>query len=165
MYQESDPSDAEDLYGRSKYLGEVQGKNCLTLRTSIIGRELRTNYGLVEWFLQQGNTRIQGYKKAFYTGLTTIELARVIQSVIETRPQLTGLYHVSSDMINKYDLLCLLREFFSLATEITPIEKPKIDRSLDSTKFREEMNYSPPNWSEMIEEMVLDRTPYSWEAR
>lgn len=160
MYQESDISDAEDLYGRSKYLGEVSGENCLTLRTSIIGRELQTSFGLVEWFLQKGHDHVQGYREAIYTGLTTVELARVIQSVMETRPQLTGVYHVSSDPINKYDLLCLLRDCFSLSAEISPVEEPKIDRSLDSARFRKEINYFPPTWPEMIKEMTEDRTVY-----
>ena len=159
-YKESDVSDAEDLYGRSKYLGEVSGENCLTLRTSIIGRELQSNYGLVEWFLQKGLDRVQGYKGAIYTGLTTIELAQVIQSIMEIRPELTGLYHVSSNPINKYDLLCLIREVFSFSTEILPVEEPKIDRSLDSSRFRREMNYTPPEWPEMITAMAEDRTEY-----
>ncbi len=161
MYQESDVSDADDLYGRSKYLGEVTGENCLTLRTSIIGRELQTNYGLVEWFLQNSHDRIQGYKGVIYTGLTTTELVRVIQSIIETHPDLTGVYQVSSDPINKYDLLCLLRASFSLSTEVSPVKEPKIDRSLDSSRFRKEMNYSPPSWPEMIEEMAQDPTEYA----
>lgn len=153
-YKESDVSDAEDFYGRSKYLGEVSGENCLTVRTSIIGRELQSSSGLVEWFLRSGNARIQGYKKVIYTGLTTIELARVIQSIIETCPQLTGIYHVSSEPISKYDLLCLLRDSFSIDVEIAPVDEPEIDRSLDSTLFRREMNYCPPSWPEMIEVMA-----------
>lgn len=159
-YQESDISDAEDLYGRSKFLGEVNGENCLTLRTSIIGRELQSNYGLLEWFLRKGLDRVQGYKGAIYTGLTTIELAHVIQLIMEIRPELTGVYHVSSNPINKYDLLCLIWKVFSLSTEILPVEEPKIDRSLDSSRFRREMNYTPPEWPEMITAMVEDRTEY-----
>lgn len=160
-YTESDSSDAEDIYGRSKFLGEVIGENCLTLRTSIIGRELQTNYGLLEWFFKKCQNQVNGYKGAIYTGLTTIELARVIQSIIESHPDLTGLYHVSSDPINKYDLLCLIRDFFSISTEILPVEEPKIDRSLDSSRFRKRLNYTPPKWPEMIKVMAEDRTEYS----
>ena len=161
MYQESDISDAEDLYGRSKYLGEVNGENCLTLRTSLVGRELQSNHGLAEWFLQNDHDRVHGYKGAIFTGLTTIELFRVIHSIMENRPDLTGVYQVSSDPINKYDFLCLLRDFFSLPTEVSPVDIPQIDRSLDSSRFRKEMHYSPPSWPEMIKEMAKDRTEYS----
>lgn len=159
-YTETDISDAEDLYGRSKFLGEVSGENCLTLRTSIIGRELQTSFGLVDWFLRQSQECVQGYRQAIYTGLTTTELARVIQSVVEKRPELTGVYQVSSDPINKYDLLCMLRDTFGRPMEISPVDEPKIDRSLDSTRFRKEMGYSPPAWSRMIEEMAQERAAY-----
>jgi len=162
-YQESDISDAEDLYGRSKFLGEVNGESCLTIRTSIIGRELQTSYGLVEWFLQKSRDRTTGFKKAIYTGLTTIELTQVIQSIIETHPDLTGLYQVSSDPINKYDLLMLARKAFEVSANIVPVDMPVINRSLDSTRFRKVMNYNPPSWQSMIQELAADKTPYaSW---
>lgn len=160
MYKVSDISDAEDLYGRSKYLGEVSVENCLTLRTSIIGRELQSAFGLVEWFLQNSHDRLKGYKGAIYTGLTTIELVRVIQSIMETSPDISGIYQVSSDPINKYDLLSLLRDAFDLSTEIISVDEPQIDRSLDSSRFRKEMNYTPPSWPEMIKEMADDITEY-----
>ncbi len=106
-YVEGDPSDAEDLYGRTKFLGEVNHSNTLTLRTSIIGRELKNHLGLVDWFLSQAGT-IKGYQRAIYTGLTTIELARIILNYVIPRPELSGLYHVSSEPISKYDLLLLV---------------------------------------------------------
>lgn len=164
MYSELDVSDATDLYGRSKFLGEVSGPNCLTLRTSIIGRELESHNGLIEWFLRPDKKEICGFRRAIYTGLTTIALARVLDSVMEASEELRGVYHVSSDPINKYDLLLLAREAFSVPTNIVPSDSPAIDRSLDSRRFRKILNYNPPSWQSMIQELATDKTPY-WEWR
>lgn len=161
MYKESDVSDAVDLYGRTKLLGEVDGPNCLTLRTSIIGRELDSRNGLIEWFLQTDQEEVCGFSNAIYTGLTTIEFARVVELVMRSDKEITGTYHVSSNPINKYDLLLLIRETFGILKRIVPADMPAIDRSLDSTRFRQEMDYAPPSWPDMIEEMAIDKTPYS----
>jgi dTDP-4-dehydrorhamnose reductase len=161
MYQESDFADAADLYGRTKLLGEVGGPGCLTLRTSIIGPELDSRNGLIEWFLQTEQDEVSGFRRAIYTGLTTIEFARVIERVMESDKELTGIYQVSSHPINKYDLLVLVREAFGISRKIVPVDMPAIDRSLDSTRFRKEMDYQPPSWPDMIGEMAKDRTPYS----
>jgi dTDP-4-dehydrorhamnose reductase len=161
LYKESDVSDADDLYGRSKLLGEVDGLNCLTLRTSIIGRELFSRNGLIEWFLQSTQEEVHGFRRAIYSGLTTIEFARVLESVIETPKKLSGVYHVSSDPITKYDLLVLVRNAFDVNKKIVPVDSPVVDRSLDSSRFRREMHYVPPAWPTMIEEIVMDRTIYS----
>jgi dTDP-4-dehydrorhamnose reductase len=163
MYNESDVSDATDLYGRTKFLGEVSGTNCLTLRTSIIGRELESQNGLIEWFLRPDQKEIRGFRRAIYTGLTIIELARVLELVMGASEELTGVYHVSSDPINKYDLLLLARDAFGVSVNIVPADTLAIDRSLDSTQFRKKMNYSPPSWQSMIQELAADKTPYaSW---
>lgn len=161
MYKESDFPNATDLYGRSKILGEVSDNNCLTLRTSIIGRELLSNNGLIEWFLRSDQTEVSGYRKAIYSGLTTIEFARVIDLIITSSKKLTGIYHVSSDPISKYDLLMLVRNAFNIDKKIVPADLPVIDRSLDNTRFRNEMDYTPPSWSDMIQELTMDKTPYT----
>jgi dTDP-4-dehydrorhamnose reductase len=151
-YKETDPSDAEDLYGKTKYLGEVNDSHCLTLRTSIIGRELSRKQGLLEWFLaQQGSVR--GFKNAIFSGFTTLELSRIIEKMSVERFGKGGLYHVSSEPISKFDLLMLIKKKMGLQIEIIPTEDPQLDRSLDSTKFRKEFNYTPPTWEEMIEEL------------
>ncbi len=155
-YQESDPADAEDLYGKTKFLGEVQDENCLTLRTSIIGRELWRHKSLLEWFLAQRGT-VNGFKNATFTGFTTLEMGRIIQKMLVEHPDAHGVYQVSSDPINKYDLLLLLREKLGHNIEILPNETFCCDRSLDSTRFQEEFNYSPPSWPAMIEELKLPR--------
>jgi dTDP-4-dehydrorhamnose reductase len=151
-YQESDPSDAEDLYGRSKFLGEVHDNHCLTLRTSMIGRELSRRQGLLEWFLAQHGV-VKGFQNAIFSGFTTLELSRIIEDVLVNYPEATGVYHVSSDPINKFDLLVLIKEKMGLAVEIIADETFRCDRSLDSMRFRKKFNYTPPTWEVMIEEL------------
>ena len=109
MYTEDDIADAVDLYGRSKYLGEVAGSSsCLTLRTSIIGRELGSRNGLLEWFLANRGKTVKGYSLAIFSGFTTVALARIIADVIDKCTYLDGLWQVSSDPISKYELLCMI---------------------------------------------------------
>ena len=153
-YQESDPSDAEDIYGKTKFLGEVYDENCLTLRTSIIGRELTRKKSLLEWFLAQSGT-VKGFKNAIYTGFTTLEMSRIIETMLLDYPAASGVYHVSSDPINKYELLLLFRDKLGHDVEILPDEAFYCERSLDSTRFRQEFNYSPPTWESMITELNL----------
>jgi dTDP-4-dehydrorhamnose reductase len=151
MYTESDVPDSVDLYGRSKLLGEVRGRNMLTIRTSIIGHELDTNRSLIDWFLNQKDS-VEGYKNAIFSGIPTIELARIIYEFIFPR-NLEGLYHVSSEPINKYDLLCLVREVYNKDIEIRINRDFKIDRSLDSTAFRSLTGFEPDSWRSMITKM------------
>jgi len=151
-YAEADLSDAEDLYGKSKFLGEVSSTNCITLRTSIIGRELSRKKSLLEWLFAQKGT-IKGYRKAIFSGFTTIEMSRIIEKMLLEYPNASGLYHVSSKPISKYDLLCLIKDTLCLDVNIVPDDSVRIDRSLDSSLFRREFNYNPPTWDEMIEEL------------
>jgi len=152
MYQEEDLSDAEDLYGRTKYLGEVYESHCVTLRTSIIGKELSRKQGLLEWFLSQRGS-VQGFRNALFSGFTTLELSRIIEKILTEHPGKGGLYHVSSDPISKFDLLTLIKRKMGLRIDIIPAEEPRLDRSLDSTRFRKKFHYTPPAWGEMIEEL------------
>lgn len=154
-YQESDLSDAEDLYGKSKYLGEVHESNCLTLRTSIIGTELTRKKSLVEWFLAQKGT-VKGYRKAIFSGFTTIEMARVIERLLLHHPHASGLYHVSSAPISKLELLTKIKEKLELPVQIVPDESLSVDRSLDSSGFRKEFGYMPPAWDDMLDELAND---------
>jgi dTDP-4-dehydrorhamnose reductase len=151
-YQEDDLSDAEDLYGRTKYLGEVYESHCVTLRTSIIGKELSRKQGLLEWFLSQRGS-VQGFRNALFSGFTTLELSRIIEKILTEHPEKGGLYHVSSDPISKFDLLTLIKRKMGLRIDIIPAEEPRLDRSLDSTRFRKKFHYTPPAWEEMIEEL------------
>ena len=160
FYNESDISNAADVYGKSKNLGEVEADNCLTVRTSIIGRELETAHSLVEWFLSNRGGSVKGFARAIYSGFPTIVLADIIRNLIERHPRLSGLYHVSSEPINKYELLCLIKKAYGLQIEIQKDERFEIDRSLDSSRFRSETNFHPPDWTEMIERMAADSLPY-----
>ena len=151
-YDESAPPDADDLYGRSKLLGEVDYPHAVTLRTSIIGHELTSRNGLVDWFLGQSGT-VRGFKQAIFSGLTTDELTRVIADRILPHPELHGLYHVSVDPISKYDLLHHVRSTYQHPVEIEPDDAVVIDRSLNSDRFRVATGYAPPNWPQLIETM------------
>ena len=160
MYTEDDRPDADDLYGRTKLLGEVVTPGALTIRTSMIGRELRGASGLVEWLLSHRHGRVDGYRRAIFSGLTTHALVSLIADVIEHHPTLTGLYHVAADPINKYDLVTRLNQGYMAGIAIDASDRVKIDRSLDARRFREITKTSPPTWNEMIERLVSDITPY-----
>jgi len=153
-YTEQDMPDPEDLYGRSKLLGEVAGPHALTLRTSIVGRELSSRSGLIEWFLGQSGQTIKGYRRAIYSGFTTVELARIIEMILLRHPDLSGLWQVSADPINKYDLLKTAEEAFHWQGEILPDDALVCDRSLDSSRFRAATGYLPPTWPEMLDELA-----------
>ena len=155
MYTEQDQSNAEDLYGRSKFLGEVADPHCVTLRTSIIGHELKGGYGLIEWFLGQTG-KVRGFRKAIYSGFPTIELARIMREHVLPNPELSGVYQVSSEPISKYDLLRVVARRYGKSIEIEPYDDFVQDRSLDSSVFREATGYRPPAWDQLVEEMHGD---------
>ena len=165
-YTESDASDAEDLYGRSKYLGEVAGSNALTLRTSIIGRELCEHRSLLDWFLGQRGGKIQGYRRVIYSGVTTNFLARLVGEIITKHPDLSGLYQVASDPISKHDLLCLLKEAYEMDVEIEPDDREVSDRSMKCDRLRSAIGFTCPPWPELVRELAGDKTPYEeWTRR
>lgn len=149
MYTEADVSDAKDLYGRSKYLGEVNYTHAITLRTSIIGHELSGSQSLVGWFLAQ-QEKVRGFRRAIFSGLPTVELALVIRDYVIPKPELHGLYHVSVKAINKYELLRLIANSYGKSVEIYPDDQLVIDRSLDSTLFRQATGYQPKEWHALI---------------
>jgi dTDP-4-dehydrorhamnose reductase len=161
-YTEKDIPNAEDLYGKSKNLGEVIENNCLTLRTSIIGREIETSHSLIEWFISNRGGKVKGFKKAVYSGFPTIILADIIGNIIESFPDLQGLYHLSGEPINKFDLLNLVNDAYQLEIDIEMDEDFKIDRSLDSSRLREEIGFEPQTWEDMIRIMAEDSTPYDF---
>jgi dTDP-4-dehydrorhamnose reductase len=160
MYTESDEPDALDLYGRSKFLGEVAAGNALTLRTSIIGRELAEFQSLLEWFLARRGLQVQGYRKALYSGVTTNYLAGLVGEIIGKHPELQGLYQVAADPIGKYDLLCLIRRVFRLDVEIEPVEGEICDRTMQGGRFATATGWKTPGWEELVTELHNDPTPY-----
>jgi dTDP-4-dehydrorhamnose reductase len=159
-YVEEDVSDAEDLYGRTKFLGEVSGEGCLTLRTSAIGRELEASRSLLEWFLSQDGKAVQGYKRAIFNGFTTMALSEIIVRIIAEHSDLHGVCHVASKPISKFDLLELIREAYGLRIGIEPDESVVCDRSLDGRRFQRATGLVAPTWPDMVEEMYKDATPY-----
>ena len=157
MYLESDRPDADDLYGRSKLLGEVDYPNAVTLRTSIIGHELGNSaHGLVGWFLAQKGT-VKGFDKAIFSGLPTAELAAVIRDHVLPAPQLHGVYHVSAAPIDKYSLLKLVAQAYGSSTGIVADSQLVIDRSLDSSRFRQATGWQPSPWPELVRRMAAFR--------
>ncbi len=150
-YIESDNPDAKDLYGRSKLIGEIDYPNCLTLRTSIIGPELISSRSLLCWFLKQNGT-IKGYIKAIYSGLPTVEIARILsEHIIENN--LTGVYHLSGNSIDKYSLLNLIAKIYNHKIDIVPDNKIVIDRSLNCEKFKKMTGYEPKSWEDLVKSM------------
>jgi dTDP-4-dehydrorhamnose reductase len=155
-YSELDPPDAEDLYGRSKVLGEVHDPHCLTLRTSMIGLELSRKSSLVEWFLAQRGI-VRGFRRAIFTGFTTAELARAIEHLLVNDPRLSGVWHLAAEPISKLELLSGLRERLPwLSTEIVADDEFSCDRSLDGRALRARSAYRSPPWSAMLDELALE---------
>lgn len=159
-YTEEDEATAKDLYGRSKHLGEVQGEQALTLRTSIIGRELTHHKSLLDWFLSQRGRTIRGYQRVIYSGVTTNQMAEVVAMVIRRYPALSGLYQVVADPISKHDLLCLAREAFKMDVDIVPENETCSDRSMKGDKFRAATGYVSPPWPQLMAHLADDPTPY-----
>lgn len=151
-YIESDFPDATDLYGRSKLLGEVDYPNAITLRTSIIGHELEGARSLIGWFLSQ-ESKVRGFKRAVFSGLPTVEIARVIRDYVIPNRELHGLYHVSAEPISKYDLLTLVAGAYGKTVDIEPDEEFVIDRSLNSERFRSATGFRPAKWPELVTRM------------
>lgn len=158
-YTEDDPSDAEDLYGKSKYLGEVVASNALTLRTSIIGRELMHFKSLLEWFLAQKGKTVRGFRRVIFSGVTTNYMAELIAGILSEHRELSGLYQVTAPAITKYELLCRLRDAYRLDVEIVADDGEVSDRSMRGDRFRKATGYSEPTWDDLIAQLAGDHTP------
>ena len=157
-YHESDVPDAADLYGRSKLLGEIAYGPNLTLRTSIIGHELSSAHSLVDWFLSQSG-QVNGYRRAVFSGLPTVCVAEFLEKyVFGTR--LRGLLHLASSPIDKYSLLSLINDAYSLEKDIVPFDEFEIDRSLSSTSLTAATDFKCPAWPELIKKMREEYLAY-----
>ena len=155
-YAEGDATDASDVYGKSKNLGEVDYPHAVTLRTSTIGHELQSAYGLLEWFLaQQGCCK--GFSRAIFSGIPNTEFARVVRDVVIPRLDLHGLYHVGAAPIGKYELLQLIAKVYGKQIDIVRDDDFSIDRSLNSACFNKATGYKPAAWPELIQAMHASR--------
>ncbi len=154
-YTEEDISDAIDLYGKSKFIGELQYPHTLTIRTSIIGHELESKHSLVDWFLSQ-QTSCQGYTKAIFSGFPTIVLAQIIHDYILTHPELSGVYHVASNPISKFNLLSLIASVYCKPIQLLENATVVVDRTLNASCFNRAVGYVPPEWTALINDMHND---------
>jgi len=159
-YAQTDAPDPQDLYGRTKLIGEVDGRNCLTIRSSLVGRELRGRSSLIEWFLSQRGGRVRGFTGALYTGLTTNAMADLVAKIIVDVPQLDGIWQVASTPISKFELLGIVNREFSLGIEIERDESFRCDRRLDGGAFAARTGFKAAPWDTMIAEMRADPIPY-----
>ena len=159
-YSEEDTPNATDLYGRTKALGEIVRPNALTLRTSIIGRELRTHSSLLDWFLSQNRASVRGYRNALWSGVTTNHLTHLIISIIDRWPRLSGLFNVSSGRTSKLELLHLIRDAYKMDVEIQPDDSYVLDRTLSGKKLEAAIAYHCPPLDQLIREMAGDLTEY-----
>jgi dTDP-4-dehydrorhamnose reductase len=159
-YRETDVSDAEDLYGRTKYLGEVDQSGCLTIRTSMIGYELDSAYGLLEWFLTQEGKTVKGFTNAIFSGFTTAALSNIIWEIVSNFPVLEGVFHVASQPIDKFTLLSRIKELLDLPVTIVPDSSVNIDRSLNNSKFAAATGLLIPTWDEMLSQLANESSFY-----
>jgi len=165
-YVEEDLCDTDTLYGRSKLLGELEEPGALTLRTSFIGRDFFKQVGLLEWFLSNHGGRVSGYRRVIYSGLTSLALARLVADLIRDLPALSGVYHVASEPISKYELLVRLARALELEIVVDPCDDPVCDRSLDANRFLTATGCRIPDWDTMIKDLAEDPTPYGpWKNK
>lgn len=156
-YVETDVPDAFDLYGRSKLLGEVVDReNALTLRTSIVGWQLEGHTSLFGWFASHRDLPLKGYRRSVFSGLSTRLFAEVLRDVVFDRPDLSGLYHLSVEPIDKHTLLGKLADAMGWSVELTPDDTEVIDRSLDSSRFRSATGWTPPSWDAILADVAED---------
>jgi len=155
-YTEESELDAQDYYGKTKGIGEVKRQQSLTLRASMIGRELDYYTELLEWFLSQNGKTIKGFSNVIYSGITTIRMAKFVKSIIMDYPFLSGVYNISSVPISKYELLKLFKTTFEYDVEIDNDETYKSRKDLVSTKFFNETKFEMPIWQDLVKEMKED---------
>ena len=161
MYTEEDPPNATHIYGQTRLLGEVFADNVLVLRGSVIGRELIQHSSLLDWFLRQQGSEINGFTHAIYSGLSSVETVRVVQMIISIKPSLTGLYHIASKPINKYNLLKLAQKNFGIKVTIHKQNKYFVNRSLAAEKIKYALGYVAPSWSSMMKELAEENEQYN----
>ena len=160
-YTEDSLTTGEDAYGRTKALGEIQYDHTLTIRSSFIGRELSVFSELLEWLIAQEGKTIKGFTNAYYSGISTLEMSRVVGDIIEFHQGVSGLRQLSCiEPISKFELLCLARDAFGVNVEIVPDGNFTIKPTLNSDKLKSEINLSIPSWPQMMADLAADNEMY-----
>ncbi len=159
-YTLDDNPDPVDLYGRSKLLGELADHEGLTIRTSIVGRQIAGATSFFEWILANRGGTVRGFERAIYSGLTTQALAEIIGAIVEDHPQLSGVWQVASEPINKYEIIVALNELLDLGMTIERESDFVLDRSLDGSAFQAETGIIVPSWPSMLEQFAGDQSSY-----
>ena len=160
-YFDNSTPDADDIYGLSKSHGEVKSDNTLTIRCSIIGREIFNHTELFEWLYSMKNKKIEGYKNVIYSGVTSTWMGKTITHIIKNKIELNGIYNISSIPISKYDLLVKLSDIFNLNVDILLNSNIKSNKVLISKKFTEITGINSPNWNDLIVDFKADSDKFS----
>jgi dTDP-4-dehydrorhamnose reductase len=155
-YNDLDLPDAKDDYGSSKGKGEINSNSTLTIRSSMIGREIYNKTELLEWVISNKNNKIKGFENAIYSGVTTLWMSNTVNEIIKNYPDLNGIYNISSPAISKYDLITKINTYFNLNIEIERDSSYYSNKSLNSDRFFSETNFKKPNWDEMLNDLCLD---------
>lgn len=155
-YSDFDLTDADDSYGKTKGLGEINSDNTLTIRSSMIGRELFNNTELLEWVVKHKNQKINGFDNAVYSGVTTLWMSKTVYKIIKNLPKLSGIWNVSSRPISKYELIKKINDQFMLNIDIVRDSSFYSNKSLNSNRFFSETNFEIPNWDDMLSELYRD---------
>ena len=160
-YTEKSLTTAEDIYGRTKALGEINYKHTLTIRSSFIGQELFDKTELLDWFLSQNGKQIKGFRNTYYSGVSTIFMAHVVKNIISNFPNLSGLYQLAPNKpISKYELLCIAKGAFGVNVNIIPDDQHIHLPTLDASKLKQEINLTVPSWKEMMSELAANKGFY-----
>jgi len=160
-YDEDSPTTGKDAYGLTKAMGEIRYDHCLTIRSSFIGQELLGKSELLEWFLNQKSPTIKGFTKAFYSGVSTIYMCKVVADIIKNYPDISDLHTLARPTpISKYDLLCLAKEAYGSDVEIIPDDSFEIMPTLNGSKLAKKMNLEVPSWKEMMHELASENKNY-----
>ncbi len=155
-YLDNDTPDAEDNYGKSKASGEIISKNTLTIRSSMVGREIFNKTELLEWVVSNKNKKISGYENVIYSGVTTLWMSKTIIKILAKLPELNGIYNVSSEPISKYDLINKINKHFKLNIDIEADSSFFSNKSLNSSKFFLKSNIEKPDWDQMLLNLYND---------
>ena len=155
-YNDLDLPDAKDDYGKSKGEGEINSNSTITIRSSMIGREIYNKTELLEWVISNKNKKIKGFDNAIYSGVTTLWMSNTVNEIIKNYPDLYGIYNISSPPISKYDLIAKINIYFKLNIKLERDSSYYSNKSLNSDRFFSGTNFTKPNWDEMLNDLYLD---------